>query len=89
MVKRLLITGDVQGVGFRYSLIFAAKKLGLAGWVRNRWDGSVEAVVQGDEESVKDLIAWAWKGPDMATVKHVEVTEEAGHYTGFELKDTV
>ena len=58
----LRITGRVQGVAFRYSTRAEAMRLGLTGWVRNRRDRSVEAVVEGPEEEVEKLIAWCGQG---------------------------
>jgi len=72
-VRRLVITGLVQGVGFRYSMQVAAQRLGISGWVRNRRDGSVEALVAGDAEAVAAAIAWAQRGPGSAEVEHVAV----------------
>ena len=77
--KRLRITGRVQGVAFRASTITAARVLGLAGWVANRADGSVEAVAEGDEAGVAALIRWCHHGPPAARVDHVEVTDEPVH----------
>jgi acylphosphatase len=62
---RLQILGRVQGVWFRESMRREAERLGVAGWVRNAPDGSVEAVVQGPDEAVDALIAWAHDGPPM------------------------
>lgn len=73
---RLKIYGRVQGVGFRWSMQREAKKLGLSGWVRNLPDGTVEAVIEGDEERVEALIGWAHQGPRLAMVKKVEVKWE-------------
>jgi len=75
--RRLRITGKVQGVGFRYALQEAADRLGVTGWVRNRRDGSVEALVQGDPAAVDATIAWARRGPPGARVMDLRV-EEAG-----------
>ena len=77
--KRLRITGRVQGVAFRASTITAARTLGLAGWVANRADGSVEAVAEGDAAEVAALIRWCQHGPPAARVDHVEVTDEPVH----------
>lgn len=68
----LLISGRVQGVGFRWSMCAAALEHGARGWVRNRRDGRVEAVVDGDEASVAAMLAWARRGPRAARVDHVE-----------------
>lgn len=71
----LRITGAVQGVGYRDWTMRQAYELDLRGWVRNRGDGSVEAVVTGDPDSVKTLITACRKGPPMARVETVEVTD--------------
>jgi acylphosphatase len=86
--KRLLITGRVQGVGFRFYLQRKARELGLAGWVRNCRDGSVEAVIQGSAEAVDTMIAWARRGPASAVVAGVQVTDATGDYAGFETRPT-
>jgi len=69
----LYIHGRVQGVGFREALRRRGDSLGLAGWVRNRSDGSVEATVVGTTETVEALIAWAHDGPPLAAVTEVFV----------------
>jgi acylphosphatase len=63
--------GRVQGVGYRYALRDEALRLGIAGWVRNRADGSVEALLQGDAAALAQLIAWARRGPRLARVDEV------------------
>ena len=68
----LLISGRVQGVGFRWSMCEAALEHGARGWVRNRLDGRVEAVVDGDDAVVAAMLRWAQRGPRMARVDHVE-----------------
>jgi acylphosphatase len=78
VTKRLLVSGLVQGVNYRESMRGEAERLGLAGWVRNRRDGRVEALVQGSVEAVEALIAWARRGPPAARVTGVEV-EAAPH----------
>ncbi len=83
---RLLIRGRVQGVFFRDSMRREAQRLGVAGWVRNRNDGRVEAVVQGDANAVDSIIRWAWRGPDQAMVEGVDIAAaEEGDYIGFEI----
>lgn len=77
VTKRLLISGRVQGVNYRESMRSEAEQLGVAGWVRNRRDGRVEALVQGPSEAVDALVAWARKGPSAARVSGVEVEESA------------
>jgi len=69
----LTIRGRVQGVWYRGSMENEAERLGLAGWVRNRPDGAVEAEVEGAPEAVDALIAWARRGPPAARVTDVEV----------------
>ena len=71
----LLITGRVQGVGFRYSMCAAALDHGARGWVRNRRDGRVEAVVDGDEAAIAAMLRWAQRGPRAAHVQHVATRE--------------
>ena len=73
VTRHLQISGRVQGVGFRYSMQREATRLGVHGWVRNRRDGSVEALVQGSDESVAALTAWARRGPAGASVAEVRV----------------
>jgi acylphosphatase len=68
----LVIRGRVQGVGFRDSMIFEARRLGARGWVRNCIDGAVEAVVAATPAARAALLAWAWRGPELARVTHVE-----------------
>ncbi|GAA6142323.1 acylphosphatase [Hydrogenophaga sp. 5NK40-0174] len=78
ITRRLRITGKVQGVWYRGSTVEQATALGLKGWVRNRTDGSVEALVQGPPQAVQALITWAHRGPELARVSGVEVTEVLG-----------
>jgi acylphosphatase len=70
--RRYLITGRVQGVGFRYALAIEARRLALSGWVRNRSDGSVEAVASGDETALDALGRWAHRGPPAARVDVID-----------------
>lgn len=90
--RRLLISGRVQGVGFRYSLQREAERLGLAGWVRNRSDGSVEALAQGAPDALDALVAWARRGPPAARVSEVKTEPAAAldpQPAGFELRPTL
>lgn len=72
---RVMITGRVQGVGFRASCQRQAVALGLTGWVRNCWNGAVEAVFEGPADSVDRMVTWCRHGPPMAEVEGVSVTE--------------
>lgn len=87
-VRRLAITGIVQGVGFRYAMAAQARLLGVNGWVRNRRDGSVEAMIGGDAGQIEAMLAWSRGGPSGAVVDRVVVEIASGEYTGFELLPT-
>lgn len=81
ITKMLRVRGRVQGVFYRASMREEARKLGLTGWVRNRTDGTVEALVQGDAAQIDALVAWARMGPPAAAVErvdaeNVEIAEE-------------
>jgi acylphosphatase len=77
MVRRhVVVHGRVQGVGFRYALARAADTRGVAGWARNRADGTVEAVFEGEPEAVESLLRLSNEGPRGAAVDRVEVLEE-------------
>ena len=82
------VSGRVQGVGFRDSLRAQALRHGVRGWVRNRRDGSVEAVFQGDPAAIEVLLAWTRRGPPGARVDTVTVRPAAGNldrpYEGFD-----
>jgi acylphosphatase len=69
---RIRVSGRVQGVGYRDALCVQAEQLGIAGWVRNRSDGTVEALLQGDADAVEALLAWARKGPPAARVASLD-----------------
>lgn len=75
MAIHLSIAGKVQGVGYRASFAARARELNVSGWVRNRVDGSVEAVVQGEPESLRQIVEWARRGPASARVGNVAVDE--------------
>ena len=84
LTRRLLIDGRVQGVGFRWALSAEATALGLKGWVRNRRDGSVEALIHGTPDAVEALTVWAWHGPSSARVDRVLSNDEPGSSAEFE-----
>jgi len=86
MAKHLVISGRVQGVGFRYAMAEEAERLGATGWVRNRRDGTVEAVVDGAAGAVDALVAWARRGPPSAHVTEVQITEIAETFERFETR---
>lgn len=74
IAQRVVITGRVQGVGFREGLVATAQSHKVAGWVRNRLDGSVEALLQGETHAVERTIAWCRHGPRAARVTGVDVS---------------
>jgi acylphosphatase len=73
---RIVVRGRVQGVGFRYATVTAARRLGLAGWARNAPDGSVEILAEGDATAVRELIGWCHQGPPAARVTTVQHAED-------------
>jgi acylphosphatase len=73
---RVRISGRVQGVFFRVTCARLADELGLSGWVRNRPDGDLEAVFQGPDHAVEDMLAWCREGPPHAQVDAVDVRAE-------------
>lgn len=76
MRQHVVVQGMVQGVGFRYSCEHRARELGVHGWVRNREDGAVEAVFEGDDDAVAQMVTWARNGPRHSRVTSVEVRDE-------------
>lgn len=83
----VIVSGDVQGVGFRWSCRQQAAGEGLGGFVRNLPDGRVEAAFEGDPEAVERMLAWCRTGPGWATVEGVEVqSEEPTGDTRFEIR---
>lgn len=92
ITRHLVIRGQVQGVSYRWSMVQAAQQRGVQGWVRNRRDGCVEALVIGPMDAVQSLIDWAHQGPPHARVKAVEVTTlpaPAEPVSGFTQRETV
>ncbi len=79
------VKGVVQGVCFRSNVHAVALRQGVSGWVRNMYDGSVEATLEGDEGAVKHVIEWCHKGPSGAVVKEVTVSwqDYLGEFAGF------
>jgi acylphosphatase len=77
MRKRVVVHGYVHGVFFRDTTRRLALQHGVSGWVRNNWDGTVEAVFEGEPEAVDRLVSFAHEGPRGAVVERVEVAEEA------------
>lgn len=73
--KKILVRGDVQDVGFRYSSKVKAEELGLAGYVKNLLDGSVEIIIQGEKNNLEQFCAWAKTGPRHAAVWEIKITE--------------
>lgn len=86
----LRIRGKVQGVFFRESTRIEAARLGLIGWVRNRDDGSVEAVAEGEPAALEDFIRWCHRGPQAARVTDVEraESEPTGEFRAFTVERT-
>lgn len=84
----LKITGRVQGVYYRASMLQEAQKLGLSGWVMNRADGSVEAVAEGWQAQLEELIAWCQQGPPDARVNAVDAqwSEPQNSFVGFAIR---
>jgi len=89
MMKRMrvLISGRVQGVFFRAYTRETAMRLNLTGWVRNLYDGRVEAVFEGDDTNIHSMLEWCKKGPPHAVVRHVDASEEpyAGEFRDFRI----
>ena len=85
--RHVVVKGDVQGVFFRDSTRDRARSRGVAGWVTNRSDGSVEAVFEGDEDAVESMIRFCREGPRQADVRDVDVHEEEPEgLEGFEVR---
>ncbi|MFC7049956.1 acylphosphatase [Emcibacter nanhaiensis] len=90
IARRLIIHGRVQGVWYRAWTVENASELGLDGWVRNRADGTVEALLVGSEMNVREMIKRCFRGPDRARVKEIEEFPAKGiTASGFTQKPTV
>ena len=88
VARRFLISGRVQGVGFRFFVEARATAEGVHGWVRNLPDGRVETLLEGDEASVERVQAALWRGPSGAVVDDVvsEAAAPSGRATGFSIR---
>ncbi len=84
----VLIKGRVQGVFFRAETCNQAYSLGIVGWAKNRWDGRVEAVFEGEEKAIQKIITWCYKGPPAAIIEDVKVKWEdyEGEFTSFSIR---
>ena len=91
ITKHLIIAGRVQGVGFRYYMAHKARQFHVTGWVRNRRDGSVEAMIQGTPENIEAIIVRAHRGPPKAAVTSVAsetMSDSTDIYTKFVTRPT-
>jgi acylphosphatase len=85
----VIVSGSVQGVGYRYTARMVAAEAGVTGWVRNLRDGTVEAEVQGTADQVDEMLAWMAEGPPGSRVEAARVTDVAtAGDRGFEVRDT-
>ncbi len=73
---RVIVSGGVQGVWFRAKTKEKAEQLGVTGWVRNTSSGKVEAVFEGEQEQIKEMLNWCHHGPPMAHVENVEIKNQ-------------
>lgn len=91
-IRRLniIVEGFVQGVGFRFFVQEMAVSLNLSGWVRNRWDGSVEIVAEGDKGQLEQLLTLVYRGPRNADVRGVspQWLPATGEFKSFTIKNT-
>jgi acylphosphatase len=85
----LVVRGRVQGVFFRAATQREARRLGITGWVKNRADGSVEILIEGDEDAVKEMMGWAQHGPSAARVDQVDVRWRGytGEFDNFQIEE--
>ena len=87
LTVKMKITGKVQGVGFRYFVLRQAQKLGINGWVSNKYNGDVEALAQGEKADLEQFIAKVKEGPSFSRVEDISLNwvNEAEKYFGFEI----
>jgi acylphosphatase len=85
-----IVEGRVQGVGFRYFVLERAQALGVTGWVRNRWDDTVEVTVEGERPALEKLLEYLWRGPRSAFVSNVQIDWEPpkGEFKRFGILET-
>jgi acylphosphatase len=85
---RVVISGRVQGVFFRMETLEEATKTGVSGWVKNKQDGTVEAVFEGERALVDSVIQWCRQGPPASRVDHINIEREpyTGKFTGFSIR---
>jgi acylphosphatase len=85
----VVVRGDVQGVGYRYTLRMVARDAGVSGWVRNRRDGSVEAVLQGSPDAIEAVLDACRAGPPASRVARLDIIgESVGAFDGFDVLPT-
>ncbi|MGD8553229.1 MAG: acylphosphatase [Anaerolineales bacterium] len=86
----VLVSGRVQGVSFRYYTVQEAESVGVEGWVRNLWDGRVEAIFEGEEDAVQHMVRWVQHGPSSAQVDSFELDwqEPVGEFDSFRVRMT-
>lgn len=88
--RRVVISGLVQGVAFRWHTRSKARELGLLGWVRNLANGRVEATFEGEDQNVNEMIEWCKRGPSHSRVEDLKIYEESptGEFSDFEIRHT-
>lgn len=86
-----IVTGRVQGVGFRYFVVDQAERLGVTGWVRNRWDNTVEVTAEGSRKALERLVLQLQRGPVSSHVSRVQVdwVPPSGEFLDFRVRGTV
>lgn len=82
------VSGQVQGVAFRYTAIRQARSLGVTGWVKNLHDGRVELLLEGNDDAVRQMVTWCHQGPRAAHVTQVEEEQlpYSGRYQSFDIR---